>query len=114
LKVKGLESIGAPLIYAARNRQQDRILSGTLKLDARVEQEIELRRVTREAKKLEKALEQSLTALLAREGLVAKEGDLEEFAKIIELYMGTLKTLHSVNLGPEEPGPVFRPDWAAK
>ena len=64
--------------------------------------------------KMEKALEQSLTALLAREGLEPKEGDLEQFSKIIELYMSTLKTLHSVNLGAEELGPVFKPEWTGK
>ena len=58
---------------------------------------------------MEKILEQSLTALLARERLEPKEGDLEEFSKIIELYMSTLKTLHSVNLGDEEIAPVFKP-----
>jgi hypothetical protein len=63
---------------------------------------------------MEKALEQSLTALLAREGLEPKEGDLEQFSKIIELYMSTLKTLHSVNLGAEEFGPVFKPEWTGK
>lgn len=63
---------------------------------------------------MEKALEQSLTALLAREGLEPKEGDLEQFSKIIELYMSTLKTLHSVNLGTEELGPVFKPEWTGK
>ena len=63
---------------------------------------------------MEKALEQSLTALLAREGLEPKEGDLEQFSKIIELYMSTLKTLHSVNLGAEELGPVFKPEWIGK
>ncbi|MEK7377636.1 MAG: hypothetical protein AABZ71_01930 [Candidatus Binatota bacterium] len=63
---------------------------------------------------MEKALEQSLTALLAREGLEPKEGDLEQFSKIIELYMSTLKTLHSVNLGAEELGPVFKPEWTGK
>jgi len=63
---------------------------------------------------MEKALEQSLTALLAQEGLEPKEGDLEQFSKIIELYMSTLKTLHSVNLGAEELGPVFKPEWTGK
>ncbi len=63
---------------------------------------------------MEKALEQSLTMLLAREGLDPKEGDLEQFSKIIELYMSTLKTLHSVNLGAEELGPVFKPEWTGK
>ena len=35
---------------------------------------------------MDKLIEQSLHALLAREGLQPKEGDLEEFAKIIEPY----------------------------
>ncbi len=63
---------------------------------------------------MDKLIEQSLRALLAREGLEPKEGDLEQFADIIELYMGNLKTLHSVNLGAEELGPVFRPKWSGK
>jgi hypothetical protein len=63
---------------------------------------------------MDKLIEQSLTALLAREGLEPKEGDLEQFAKIIELYMENLRTLHSVNLGAEELGPVFRPEWTEK
>ena len=63
---------------------------------------------------MDKLIEQSLKALLAREGLEANEGDLEQFAEIIELYMDNLKTLHSVNLGAEELGPVFRPDWTGK
>ena len=63
---------------------------------------------------MEKLLEQSLTALLAREGLEPKEGDLEQFSKIIELYMATLKTLHSVNLGAEELAPVFKQEWIGK
>ncbi len=63
---------------------------------------------------MDKLIEQSLAAILAREGLEPKEGDLEQFAKIIELYMATLKTLHSVNLGAEELGPVFRPESIGK
>jgi hypothetical protein len=63
---------------------------------------------------MDKLIEQSLRALLAREGLEPREGDLEQFAEIIELYMDNLKTLHSVNLGAEELGPVFRPDWTGK
>jgi hypothetical protein len=63
---------------------------------------------------MDKLIEQSLTALLAREGLQPKEGDLKEFEKIIELYVGTLKQLHSVDLGSEELGPVFRPEWTGK
>ena len=63
---------------------------------------------------MDKLIQQSLTALLAREGLEPKESDLEQFAKIIELYMENLKQLHSVNLGAEELGPVFRPEWTRK
>jgi hypothetical protein len=63
---------------------------------------------------MEKIVEQSLMAQLARESLEPRPGDLEEFAKIIELYLDNLKTLHSVNLGAEELGPVFRPEWTGK
>ena len=63
---------------------------------------------------MEKIIEQSLMAQLAREGLEPRAGDLEEFAKIIELYLDNLKTLHSVNLGAEELAPVFRPEWTGK
>jgi len=63
---------------------------------------------------MDKLIEQSLRALLAREGLQPKEGDLEQFSEIIELYMENLKQLHSVNLGAEELAPVFRPEWTAK
>jgi hypothetical protein len=63
---------------------------------------------------MDKLIEQCLTALLAREGLQPKEEDLKEFEKIIELYMGNLRQLHSVNLGADELGPVFRPEWTGK
>ncbi len=63
---------------------------------------------------MEKIIEQSLIAQLARENLEPRPGDLEEFAKIIELYLDNLKTLHSVNLGAEELAPVFRPEWTGK
>ena len=63
---------------------------------------------------MEKIIERSLMAQLAREGLEPRAGDLEEFAKIIELYVENLKTLHSINLGAEELGPVFRPEWTGK
>lgn len=59
---------------------------------------------------MDKAIERSLTALLAREGLEPPKNDLEQFARIIELYMDNIKTLHSVDLGAEELGPVFRPE----
>jgi hypothetical protein len=63
---------------------------------------------------MDKLIEQSLNALLAREGLEPKEGDLQEFAKIIELYIENLRTLHSVDLGAEEVAGVFRPEWTGK
>jgi hypothetical protein len=63
---------------------------------------------------MDKIIEQSLRASLAREGLEPKEGDLQEFEKIIELYAGNLKQLHSVKLGAEEVAPVFHPEWTGK
>lgn len=63
---------------------------------------------------MDKVVEQSLNALLAREGLEPRHGDLQEFARIIELYVETLKTLHSVDLGAEEVAGVFRPEWTSK
>ena len=63
---------------------------------------------------MDKIIEQSLVAQLAREGLEPRPDDLEEFAKIIELYLDNLQTLHSVNLGAEELAPVFRPEWTGK
>jgi hypothetical protein len=63
---------------------------------------------------VDKLIEDNLLAVLKREGLQPKDGDLELFAKIIELYVENLKQLHSVNLGSEELGPVFHPDWTGK
>lgn len=63
---------------------------------------------------MDKLIEENLKAVLKREGLEPKPGDLEQFADIIGLYMENLKQLHSVNLGADELGPVFRPEWTAK
>lgn len=60
---------------------------------------------------MNKLIEENLVAVLKREGLAAKPGDLEQFSHIIELYMENLRQLHSVNLGAEELAPVFRPEW---
>ena len=60
---------------------------------------------------MDKLIEANLTAVLRREGLEPEAGDLEQFSKIIELYVENLRQLHSVNLGSEELGPVFRPEW---
>ena len=63
---------------------------------------------------MDKVIEQYLKSVLEREGLEPKPGDLEQFGEIIGLYMESLKQLHSVNLGAEELGPVFRPEWTGK
>ena len=63
---------------------------------------------------MNKLIEQHLLAVLEREGLQPKPGDLEQFSEIIGLYMENLKQLHSVNLGEEELAPVFRPEWTGK
>lgn len=63
---------------------------------------------------MDKLIEQHLLAVLKREGLQPKPGDLEQFGEIIGLYMANLQQLHSVNLGAEELAPVFHPEWTAK
>ena len=63
---------------------------------------------------MDKLIEQNLLAVLQREGLEPEPGDLEQFSEIIGLYMENLKQLHAVNLGAEELGPVFRPEWTGK
>ncbi|HEY7221911.1 MAG TPA: hypothetical protein VH985_26305 [Candidatus Binatia bacterium] len=63
---------------------------------------------------MDKLIEENLLAVLKREGLKPREGDLEQFTKIIELYMENLKQLHSINLGADELAPVFRPEWTGK
>jgi hypothetical protein len=63
---------------------------------------------------MNKLIEENLLAVLKREGLQPRPGDLEQFSEIIELYVDNLKQLHSVNLGAEEFAPVFRPEWKVK
>jgi hypothetical protein len=63
---------------------------------------------------MDKLIEQHLLAVLKREGLEPKAGDLEQFGEIIGLYMENLRQLYSVNLGAEELAPVFRPEWSVK
>jgi hypothetical protein len=63
---------------------------------------------------MNRVIEDNLVAVLKREGLEVKPSDLEQFSEIIELYMENLKQLHSINLGAEELGPVFRPEWSGK
>ena len=63
---------------------------------------------------MNKLIEENMIAVLKRQGLEPKPGDLEQFAEIIDLYVENLKQLHSVNLGAEELAPVFRPEWTRK
>ncbi len=42
---------------------------------------------------MDKLIEENLIAVLKREGLEPKAGDLEQFAKIIELVHGKFKTV---------------------
>ena len=60
---------------------------------------------------MNRLIEENLLAVLKREGLQPRLGDLAQFSEIIELYMENLKQLHSVNLGADEFAPVFRPEW---
>ena len=43
---------------------------------------------------MDKLIEENLLALLKREGLEPKAGDLEQFSEIIGLYVENLKQLH--------------------
>jgi hypothetical protein len=61
---------------------------------------------------MEKSTQAALAALMAHAGLKPREGDFERFGEIIDLYVASLKTLHSVDLEDEEIGPVFRPGWS--
>tara|TARA_B100000315_G_C14122460_1_gene383199 strand:+ start:213 stop:404 length:192 start_codon:yes stop_codon:yes gene_type:complete len=63
---------------------------------------------------MEKLTEQTLAVLLAQAGIVPREGDLDRFGKLIDTYMGTLKALHSVDLGDEEIAPTFHPERNTK
>ena len=60
---------------------------------------------------MDKSIEENLMAVLKREGLEPKAGDLEQFGEIISLYVDNLRQLHSINLEAEELAPVFRPEW---
>jgi hypothetical protein len=59
---------------------------------------------------MDKALEQTLLVLLAKEGLEPKEGDLERFSALLEQYVATLKILRQVDVGEEEIAGTFHPE----
>ena len=58
---------------------------------------------------MDRKLEETVRALLAKEGLEAKEGDLERFGPLLEQYVATLETLRGVELGEEEIAGIFHP-----
>jgi hypothetical protein len=60
---------------------------------------------------MDSKLTQTLAVLLEKEGLEAKEGDLERFGPLLEQYVATLKTLRSVDVGEEEIAGTFHPEW---
>jgi hypothetical protein len=59
---------------------------------------------------MEKSFEDTLRALLAKEGLEPKEGDLEAFGPLLEKYAATLKRLREVDVGVEEIAGQFHPE----
>ena len=59
---------------------------------------------------MDKQMEQALAALLAKEGLEARDGDLERFAPLLDQYIATLKALNSVDLADEEIAGTFHPE----
>lgn len=48
--------------------------------------------------------------LLERAGLEPPESDMERLEPVIEKYMESLETLHSINLDGEEVAPSFQPE----
>jgi hypothetical protein len=59
---------------------------------------------------MDKLLEQLVLMLLGKEGLEAKDGDLEQFGPLLEQYLATLKRLRDVDVGAEEIAGTFHPE----
>ena len=59
---------------------------------------------------MNRELEEALGPLFQRAGLKLSEKDRERFVPMLEAYLASVERLHSLNLGGEELGPVFRPD----
>ncbi len=59
---------------------------------------------------MDKALEDTLRVLLAKEGLEPKEGDLEKFGPLLEKYVAVLAELRAVDVGSEEIAGTFHPE----
>jgi hypothetical protein len=60
---------------------------------------------------MDESLEQLVIVLLAKEGLEAKEGDLQQFGPLLEKYAATLKSLREVDVGAQEIAGTFHPEW---
>ena len=58
---------------------------------------------------MKKSTEQTIKALLDQFGLEAKEGDLERFGDVLDLYVANLEKLRALDLADEEVGPTFNP-----
>lgn len=58
---------------------------------------------------MDKKTEETLVRLIERAGLELPEGDRERFLPMFAAYLDSVERLHSINLGAEELGPVFRP-----
>ena len=63
---------------------------------------------------MDRDLEHILRALLSKEGLEPKEGDLERFGPLLERYVETLRVLRSVEVGDEEIAGTFHPAWKTR
>jgi hypothetical protein len=59
---------------------------------------------------MDKQMEQTILALLAKEGLEPRDGDLERFGPLLDQYLATLKTLNSLDLADEEIAGTFHPE----
>jgi hypothetical protein len=59
---------------------------------------------------MDRTLEEAVRALLAKEGLEAKEGDLERFGPLLEQYVATLETLRGIDVAEEEIAGTFHPE----
>jgi len=59
---------------------------------------------------MDKETEKTLGWLFQRAGLELSQKDRERFAPMLEAYLKSVERLHSINLGGEELGPVFRPE----
>ncbi|HEX2386872.1 MAG TPA: hypothetical protein VHL99_09935 [Candidatus Binatia bacterium] len=58
---------------------------------------------------MKKTTEQTIRALLDQFGLEPKEGDLENFGAVLDVYVANLEKLRALDLGDDEIGPTFNP-----